>query len=88
MLSQTDPTFESWNQNDAAIADAYNAQDPAEVSAQLSEAAEAAAASLDALAGGDWARRGRRSSGGVFTMETLGQYFLHDLTHHLHDVRG
>lgn len=24
MLSQTDPTFESWNQNDAAMADAYN----------------------------------------------------------------
>jgi hypothetical protein len=40
------------------------------------------------VASGNWARTGRRSGGGVFTMQTLGQYFLHDLTHHLHGVRG
>ena len=36
----------------------------------------------------DWARTGRRSGGAVITIQTLGQYFLHDLTHHLHGVRG
>ncbi|MHB8274233.1 MAG: hypothetical protein ACYDC9_05635 [Dermatophilaceae bacterium] len=33
-------------------------------------------------------RTGRRSNGSVFTIETLGQYILHDVAHHLHDVRG
>lgn len=32
------------------------------------------------------ARPGRRSNGSVFTVRTLGQYFLHDVVHHLHDV--
>ena len=40
------------------------------------------------VASGNWARTGRRSGGAVITIQTLGQYFLHDLTHHLHDVRG
>ena len=31
-------------------------------------------------------RPGRRSNGSVFTVETLGRYFLHDVLHHLHDV--
>ena len=88
MRSQEDPAFESWNQDDAAIADAYGTQDPAAVSVELTVAAEAAAASFDALGEGDWQRTGRRTNGSMFTMETLGQYFLHDLTHHLHDVRG
>jgi hypothetical protein len=33
-------------------------------------------------------RLGRRSNGSVFTVETLGKYFLHDLEHHAHDVAG
>ena len=70
------------------VADAYGAQDPAVVGVELSAAAEAAAAAFAAVGAGDWQRTGRRSNGSVFTIETLGQYFLHDLTHHLHDVRG
>jgi len=31
-------------------------------------------------------RRGRRSDGSEFTVETLGQYHLHDVVHHLWDV--
>ena len=88
MRDQDTPAFESWNQDDAAIADVYGAQDPAVVSAQLSGAAEDAAAAFDAIGEGDWERTGRRSNGSLFTLETLGQYFLHDVTHHLHDVRG
>jgi hypothetical protein len=86
--SQADPSFENWDQDATAIADAYGAQDPAVVSRELSAAAESAAAAFDDVGDGDWARTGRRSNGSVFTIETLGQYFLHDLTHHLHDVHS
>jgi len=88
MGSEADPTFENWDQDAAAIAGAYGAQDPGVVSVELSAAAQAAAAAFEALDAGDWQRKGRRSNGLVFTMETLGQYFLHDMTHHLHDVTG
>ena len=55
------------------------------VGVELSAAAEA---SCDALGQGDWQRTGRRGNGLVSAMETLGQYLLHDLTHHFYDVRG
>ncbi len=86
--SQLNPAFENWNQDDAAITEVYAAQDPAVVSAQLTASAEDAAAAFDAIGEGDWQRAGRRSNGSLFTLETLGQYFLHDVAHHLHDVRG
>jgi hypothetical protein len=88
MRSQVDPAFENWDQDATAVADAYDTQDPAVVSVELSESAEAAAASFDAVGNDEWERTGRRSNGSVFTIETLGRYFLHDLTHHLHDVHG
>jgi DinB superfamily len=88
MWLQVDPAFENWDQDATAVADAYGAQDPAAVSLELSAAAEAAATAFDAVTDGDWQRTGRRSNGSVFTIETLGQYLIHDLTHHLHDVRG
>ena len=31
-------------------------------------------------------RRGMRSNGDVFSVESLGSYHLHDVVHHLHDV--
>jgi hypothetical protein len=88
MRSQADPAFESWDQDATAVVDAYAAQDPAVVSLELSAAAVAAAFAFDAVGEGDWQRTGRRSDGSVFTIETLGQYFLHDVTHHIHDLRG
>jgi hypothetical protein len=88
MWLQVDPAFENWDQDATAVADAYGAQDPAAVSLELSAAAEAAATAFDAVTDGDWQRTGRRSNGSVFTIETLGQYLIHDLAHHLHDVRG
>ncbi len=88
MRSQVDPAFENWDQDVTAIADVYSEQDPAAVSGEFSTAAESAAAAFDGVGEGDWQRTGRRSNGSVFTIETLGQYFLHDLTHHLRDVRG
>jgi hypothetical protein len=42
---------------------------------------------FDAVPDGAWGRPGRRSNGSTFTVESLGRYFLHDIEHHLHDVR-
>jgi hypothetical protein len=88
MRSEVDPAFDNWDQDATSVADAYGAQDPATVSRELSVAADSAAAAFDDVGEDDWARTGRRSDGSVFTIEPLGQYFLHDVTHHLHDVHG
>jgi hypothetical protein len=86
MLAEDDPLFENWDQDATAIAGRYAEQDPATVSGELSGAAAASAARFDAVTGAEWTRTGRRSDGAVFTVESLGRYFVHDWTHHLRDV--
>ena len=88
LLSVDDPTFESWDQDAAAVADDYGSQDPATVEIELIEAAGQAAGRYASVHGEQWHRRGRRSNGSVFTVETLGRYHLHDVVHHLYDVRS
>jgi hypothetical protein len=41
-----------------------------------------------AVPDGAWGRIGLRSNGSRFTVATLGQYFVHDVVHHLADVNG
>lgn len=86
MLAQDEPRFANWNQDETALAERYGEQDPAVVSEQLAVAGEAAAAAFAGVPDDAWQRRGFRSNGSVFTIETLGQYFVHDVVHHLHDV--
>jgi hypothetical protein len=88
MLDEDDPRFDNWDQDETALADRYDRQDPATVSAELAEAGEALAVAYTRVGPDDWARTGRRSNGSAFTVETLGQYALHDLFHHVWDVRG
>lgn len=88
MLDQDDPQFANWNQDDTAVADDYASQDPAVVAAQLVAAGEVVAGVFDSVPAGAWGRTGRRDDGSVFSAATLAQYFLHDIVHHLHDVRG
>ena len=88
MLEQDDPTFANWDQDQAAVDGDYGAQDPATVAGELVAAAEAVAATYDAVAGDQWQRPGRRSNGSVFTVDTIGRYHLHDVEHHLSDVHG
>ncbi len=88
MLAHEDPLFENWDQDATAVEDRYDLQDPAVVADELVEAGEATAAAFDAVADDAWERSGRRSNGSFFTVRTLGQYFLHDVVHHLHDVRA
>jgi DinB superfamily len=86
MLSQDDPRFPNWDQDETAVAERYREQDPAVVAAELAAAGEDLAAGFARVATGQWARRGYRSDGSEFTVETLARYFIHDPVHHLHDV--
>jgi hypothetical protein len=87
MLTEDDPTFVNWDQDETAIAERYDLQDPGRVALQLLAAADEVASAYEAVAGDAWARCGTRSNGSVFTVETLGRYHLHDVVHHLWDVR-
>lgn len=86
MLEQDDPSFPDWDQDEAAVTGRYGEQDAAMVSDELTDAARADARLFESVTGEQWQRTGRRSNGSAFTVETLGQYFIHDLVHHLHDV--
>jgi hypothetical protein len=88
MLEQDDPAFANWDQDATAVAERYDLQDPGRVADELADAAASLAAAFAGVRSDQWARTGRRSNGSTFTVETLGQYFLHDVVHHLHDVRA
>jgi hypothetical protein len=88
MQAEDDPLFANWDQDATATAERYNEQDPATVAAELAEAAHIAAAAFEAVPAADRNRSGRRSDGASFTVTTMGQYFVHDPAHHLHDVGG
>ena len=86
MLEQDDPAFDNWDQDATAITDDYGSQDPAEVAVALIEAAGTVAGTYAGVDDAARSRRGTRSNGDVFTVESLGAYHLHDVVHHLHDV--
>lgn len=86
MLDRDDPALPSWDQDVAAVAGEYAERDPAVVLDELVAAAGAVAEVYDSVADDQWSRTGRRGDGSVFTVESLGRYHLHDVTHHLHDV--
>ncbi|MFB2557254.1 DinB family protein [Herbiconiux liangxiaofengii] len=88
MLEQDEPRFANWDQDETAVAERYNEQDPATVSAELTAAAEVMASALEAVPADAWDRTGFRGDGSTFTVDTLTRYFIHDPVHHLHDVRG
>ena len=98
MLEDDLPTFANWDQDAAALAGEYDRQVPTLVAAELAAhgarladgydavAAEAQAEAEDEDGAAVWQRQGLRSNGSQFTVLTLGQYMLHDVLHHLHDV--
>lgn len=87
MLTEDDPLFANWDQDETALAERYDRQAAAQVRPALLAAAEDVAGWYDRVADDQWDRPGRRSNGSVFTVETLGRYHLHDLVHHRWDVR-
>jgi hypothetical protein len=88
MLTQDDPLYPNWDQDETAVGDDYASQDPVVVADELATAGAAIADRFDAVNGDQWDRRGRRSDGASFTVDTFARYFAHDWVHHLHDVGG
>ncbi len=87
MLDNDDPMYPNWDQDETAVAERYDRQDPVVVAGELVAAATVLAASFDDICGDDWLRPGRRSDGARFTVETFARYLIHDPVHHLWDVR-
>lgn len=87
MLVGDEPAFPNWDQDATALAEHYDEQVAAEVAAEVEIAAGEVAAAYDAVGDREWEHRGTRSDGSVFTVESLGRYHLHDVVHHLWDVR-
>jgi hypothetical protein len=88
MLVEDNPTFANWDQDETALADRYWEQSPGVVSAQLAAAGAKVAEQFSAVREDQWQRVGLRSNGSVFTVDSLGRYFVHDVVHHLWDVAG
>jgi SAM-dependent methyltransferase len=88
MLAEDVPTFANWDQDETAVAERYAEQDPAVVSVELRAAAGAVAERYGSVPPDAWDRRGVRSDGSEFSVETLAQYHLHDIVHHAWDVRA
>lgn len=86
MLSQDDPSFANWDQDQAAVTGRYDELAPAKVAAQIKDTAAAAASRFEEVAGGQWLRKGRRGDGVRFTVETFGRHLVHEAVHHLYDV--
>jgi hypothetical protein len=86
MIDEFDPLFANWDQDATAISDDYGSQDAGTVVADLTARAEEFSGALDRVDDDQWDRRGRRSDGAVFTVESFGRYLLHDPIHHLTDV--
>jgi hypothetical protein len=88
MVETDDPLYPNWDQDETAVAERYNEQDPAVVGTRLVANASDLAAAFDALAPDQWLRVGRRSDGASFTVSGMAKYMTHDLVHHRWDVNG
>ncbi len=86
MLAEDDPTFANWDQDATAEAGHYADEDPVVVRAALVANAAVLADAYAAVTDDQWARRGLRSDGSSFTVESLGRYMVHDPVHHIWDV--
>jgi hypothetical protein len=86
MLTKDEPQFANWDQDRTAIEQNYRDQDPAMVAHDLAVAAGRLADVFDKVHGKEWQRRGTRSDGAAFTVESFGRYLLHDPIHHVWDV--
>ena len=88
LLTRDEPVFANWDQDEAARTGRYADQDPEQVADELEAAAERLVGEIGQVGPGAWGRRGTRSNGSEFSVETLLQYVLHDVVHHLWDVTG
>jgi hypothetical protein len=86
MLTEDEPQFPNWDQDETAIADDYASQDPATVATELFDAASIVADTYTNVPADAWTGRGLRSNGSEFTIATISIYHLHDIVHHAYDI--
>ena len=86
MLTEDGPRFANWDQDETALADRYDQQDPVGVAADLVAAAAVLADRFDGVTDDQWPRTGFRSDGAAFTVDSFARYFIHDPVHHVDDV--
>jgi hypothetical protein len=86
MLTEDDPLFPNWDQDETAIVDDYASQVPVTVAGELLAAATTVADTYAGVSGDGWSRRGLRSNGSEFTVGSIALYHLHDIVHHAWDV--
>jgi len=86
MLNTDHPTYANWDQDATAVAERYNEQDIATVASELAAAGAALADAFDAVDAQGWERRGYRSDGVDFSVDTFSRYMVHDPIHHLREV--
>ena len=86
MLTLDNPTFANWDQDKTAVDDRYDLQDPVVVRREIVFACDQLADRFDSVADAEWGRKGQRSDGAAFTIDTFGRYMVHDPIHHLWDV--
>ena len=88
ILTIDDPTYPNWDQDETAIAERYDEQEPAVVAEELQAAADQIASRFASVRDDQWSRTGNRSDGARFTVDTFSQYLVHDVVHHIYDVNG
>jgi DinB superfamily len=88
MLDEAGPRYPNWDQDQTAVDDDYQSQNPDGVAEQLRVDGLALAELFDGVDADQWQRTGFRSDGAAFTVDTISRYFLHDVVHHLMDVRA
>ncbi|MGO2052522.1 methyltransferase type 12 [Arthrobacter sp. MYb211] len=88
MTTQDDPTFPSWDQDQAAEKGNYNQLEVDEAAARLRAAASLYSNKLARIDSSDYGRKGLRSNGAAFTVATLNQYAWHDVLHHIWDLKA
>jgi hypothetical protein len=88
MLEEDGPHYENWDQDRTALDDKYGLQDAETVAEELVIDAARLANRFDSVEAEGWERTGFRSDGAAFTIDTFSRYFLHDIVHHLMDVKS
>lgn len=86
MREQDGPHFANWDQDETAITDRYDLQDPVEVAGELAVAADLLARAFASVRDDEWQRTGFRSDGAAFTIDSFTRYMVHDPVHHVYDV--
>ena len=88
MLTEDDPQYANWDQDAEGGGEILIAGTPETVAGELVSAAAVLAERFDEVVGDQWNRRGTRSDGAHFTVESFARYLIHDPVHHLWDVEG